>query len=353
MNQPGPVTRLRLERAERILRSSVADGTIGVQCYVRHRNLEWHAAFGDESPGRRPVTTETTLRWLCASKVAIAATLLTLEREGKIDFDARVDHVVPGYGAGGKRGVTIRHLLEHRVRFEHDPPPNLLRLQAATSVRVGVSKLRGTLLDPGAPALYSTLAGFAIFDAVVSEVSGRTLADVFASDVATPLGLSGAFIATDDRGESERRRGASPSWARRIPDPERFELVSTDSAYGSAAEFGRLLEAINVDAVGDRLGLRGSREVARIRELAASAPQQLTFANGFLVSKPHLGRHCGHATIGADARDTSLTLSDPSNDVTICIFFTGVRHLRASAARNLALSSAIYRDLGLRGAARG
>src|SRR5580765_1325468 len=111
---------VKLERACEIVMSHIAgDYHPGAQLAVaRHGKLALYRAFGSATVDpSRPVDEGTLFPLFSNTKVVTAAAVWTLVEEGKLRFSDRVAEHVPGFGAHGKDGVTVAHLLTHQAGF--------------------------------------------------------------------------------------------------------------------------------------------------------------------------------------------------------------------------------------------
>lgn len=84
---------------------ALADGRVVVDCWIGHRD-------GNRSEAWSP---ETLVNVYSVGKPILALLVLQLVDEGRIDLDEPVARYWPAFAAGGKDGVTVRHLLSHRA----------------------------------------------------------------------------------------------------------------------------------------------------------------------------------------------------------------------------------------------
>jgi CubicO group peptidase (beta-lactamase class C family) len=124
-----------------------------------------------------------------ATKGVAAAVLLMLSERGELDLDAPVGHYWPEFKAQGKEHTLVRHVLAHRAGV-----PVLDR--PLTPVEAADPDLAATALAAQAPAwepgtdhgyhaqTYSWLTG-----ELVRRVTGRSIGEWIATEIAGPLGL--------------------------------------------------------------------------------------------------------------------------------------------------------------------
>ena len=69
-------------------------------------------AIGESRPGV-PMTSDTLMIWLSATKPITAVCIAQLWEQGKLSLDDRVTEIIPEFTGDGKNAITIRHLLTH------------------------------------------------------------------------------------------------------------------------------------------------------------------------------------------------------------------------------------------------
>ncbi len=68
-----------------------------------------------------PVNQDTLFVTFSCSKGVTSTLIHILAEQGKLDYDTAVDHYWPGFGANGKAGITIRHVLVHQAGIPQTP----------------------------------------------------------------------------------------------------------------------------------------------------------------------------------------------------------------------------------------
>jgi CubicO group peptidase (beta-lactamase class C family) len=120
------------------------------------------------------------------TKTMTALCALILADRGGLDLDAPVGHYWPGFARAGKEKVLVRHLLAHTaglpdwdgpVEELYDWPSATARLEAQTPQ-----------WEPGSAAGYHSLTQGFLVGEVVRRITGRSLGEFFAEEVAGPLG---------------------------------------------------------------------------------------------------------------------------------------------------------------------
>lgn len=270
--------------------------------------------------------------------LATAGVAASLVAEGRLELDAPVAGVLPGFAQGGKAAVTSRHLLAHsaglpagRPWFEaalQDPvagqafrPPSgrppLAALRDAFArgrALVGEAVLSAPLeAPPGARAVPSD-AGFIALGLALEQVGGASLAALADARVFEPLGLRSTFLldGLDPAASAARAAGRLflPSgWC-----PHRHEVsrgaVHDDTAWamgGAAGHAGAFSTAEEVAAVGqswlDALSVRDAALPVK-EALAFARPDATPGSDRALAwatpgARTSLGRRLGHGPRGA------------------------------------------------------
>src|SRR5690348_6416032 len=120
------------------------------------------------------------------TKTMTALCALILADRGDLDLAAPVGRYWPEFAAAGKEGVLVRHLLSHTaglpdwdgtVEELYDWPSATARLAAQTPQ-----------WEPGSAAGYHSLTQGFLVGEVVRRITGGSVGDFFAREVAGPLG---------------------------------------------------------------------------------------------------------------------------------------------------------------------
>jgi len=267
--------------------SSVAEAGVragaapAVAAAVRHRGSLVHLGFAGAAelvPSRRELGPDDLFDVASLTKVMATSTLAALlVQEGRLELDLPAAAHLPGFEAAGKERVTVRELLAHasglpdwrpycdEVRLDPVSAPAFLP-PASRPGDLGGAFARGRALVegavlrepllavPGARAVYGDPA-FIALGLLLEKVSGARLDRLFASRVASPLGLADTFfldLARRGEGTESRRRFAATERSER-----RGEVicgaVNDDNAYamgGIAGHAGLFSSAGDVAALG-------------------------------------------------------------------------------------------------------
>jgi CubicO group peptidase (beta-lactamase class C family) len=120
------------------------------------------------------------------TKTMTALCALVLADRGDIDLAAPVDRYWPEFAAAGKQEVLVRHLLGHTAGLpDWDGPIEDLYDWPSATARLAA---QAPQWQPGSTAGYHSLTQGFLVGEVVRRVTGRSLGEFFAAEVAGPLG---------------------------------------------------------------------------------------------------------------------------------------------------------------------
>jgi D-alanyl-D-alanine carboxypeptidase len=136
---------------------------------------------------------QTHIRAASITKTFVAATILQLVAEGKIDLDASIETYLPGriHGEGiDANAITVRQLLRHQSGlpeyFDEETPPPAEPVTADQLLDMALR--RPAQFAPGTSMKY-TNTNYIIAGMVIERVTGRPAADEITWRIILPLGL--------------------------------------------------------------------------------------------------------------------------------------------------------------------
>ncbi|MFJ2590135.1 serine hydrolase domain-containing protein [Streptomyces sp. NPDC087538] len=168
----------------------------------------WYGTSGMADVGtRRPVRAGDKVRIGSITKVFVATVLLQLVGEGRVELDAPVARLLPGWLPAGFSGVTVAHLLNHtsglpdhvgipepetaeevfRHRFDHWTP----REWVATATH---GPLKFT---PGTRQEYRGI-NYSLAALIIDNVTGRPYREAVEARILRPLGLEHTVVPGED-----------------------------------------------------------------------------------------------------------------------------------------------------------
>jgi len=143
---------------------------------------------GEASPGV-PYDADTLQLVFSTTKGATAVVASILAQRGLLDVDAPVVEYWPEFGANGKEHIPVRWLLSHQAGLL--APSGTLDEADVLAVAPVVADLAAMapLWEPGTQHGYHAVTYGWLVGEVVRRITGITLGEVFAKEVAGPLGL--------------------------------------------------------------------------------------------------------------------------------------------------------------------
>ncbi|WP_406835298.1 serine hydrolase domain-containing protein [Streptomyces sp. AHU1] len=122
------------------------------------------------------------------TKNMTALCALVLADRGELDLSAPVAAYWPEFAAAGKEDVLVRHVLSHTAGLPDLPGPTTVEeLHDWEGVTAGLAA-RAPEWEPGTAAGYHALTFGFLVGEIVRRVTGRSLGEFFAEEVAGPLG---------------------------------------------------------------------------------------------------------------------------------------------------------------------
>jgi CubicO group peptidase (beta-lactamase class C family) len=198
---------------------------------------------------------ETITNVWSVTKTVTTLCALTLVDRQELDLDAPVAKYWPEFAAAGKQGVLVRHVLSHTAGLPSvDGPVSAADCYDWEAMTRRLAA-QAPAWEPGTAAGYHSLTQGFLIGEVVRRITGRTVGQFLASEVAGPLGADfhiGLPAHLDGRVASS------------IPPPLHDEDFTASAAGGAAREDG---------AVGGIRVRDGNSEAWRRAEIPA--------ANGF------------------------------------------------------------------------
>ncbi|MFD9861819.1 serine hydrolase domain-containing protein [Streptomyces alboflavus] len=147
------------------------------------------ALDGAEAGGAAPWERGTAQVVRSATKGVAAAVLLLLHQRGDLDLDAPVGTYWPEYKAHGKDRTLVRHVLAHRAgvpALDHPLTPDQALDPDVAAAAVAAQR---PFWEPGTDHGYHAHTYSWLTGELVRRVTGRSIRDVIASEIAGPLGL--------------------------------------------------------------------------------------------------------------------------------------------------------------------
>jgi len=136
----------------------------------------------------QPWQRDTIINVYSTTKTMTALCALILADRGVIDLDAPVAKYWPEFAAAGKDRVLVRHLLGHTSGLAGWTEPMTLSDMYDLEKSTALLARQEPWWEPGTASGYHTFTIGHLVSGVVSRVTGKTLGQFFAEEVAAPLG---------------------------------------------------------------------------------------------------------------------------------------------------------------------
>ncbi|OLE21855.1 MAG: serine hydrolase [Catenulispora sp. 13_1_20CM_3_70_7] len=180
------------EQVQRLIDTAVADGAErGVQVAV-YRNGEQvvDAVAGQADPATgRAMTTDTPVYVASTAKGVTATLAHVLVERGFLDYDTPVAKVWPEFGAHGKGGVTLHHVLTHTAGVPAVPADTTAEKLCDWDGMCRTIAESEPLWAPGEQAGYHAATFGYLVGEIVRRTTGKPASQALREYVAAPLGF--------------------------------------------------------------------------------------------------------------------------------------------------------------------
>ena len=345
------------ERTQDLINDLVRSGSEdGLQVAVYRRGeLLVDAVAGDttligaDQEAARPVGSDT-LFWSASTGKAVTSTLLhVLVEQGVLDYDTPIAACWPEFGAHGKGGATLRHLLTHSAGVPAIPADTTIEQLADWQHMTAVIADSRPWWVPGEQVGYHAITFGFIAGEIVRRATGQSLPQVLREQITVPLGIADELYFSVPEAHLGRvaRQVADPAgtavfatlpadWplfqtAPRALFPtadyaNRRDLLTADipySATGSARAFARMYAALLDDVNGVRLV--SPDRLRQLADLSTTGPDLMTggpsnWALGYSVGLPWQAAPQDHpATFGMVGVGGSAAFANRATGISIAV----------------------------------
>jgi CubicO group peptidase (beta-lactamase class C family) len=363
----------RLPKTVAAIEAGISEGLhLGAQLCVRLAGeTVADGAVGENRPGE-PLTPTHQMTWLSATKPVTAACVLQLWERGRLELDDPVALHIPEFGAQGKEGITLRHLLTHTggirrldLGWPEKPRAEIIALLCAMRPE--------PRWVPGEKAGYHAVSSWFILGELVQRLGGRPFADYVRQEIFEPLGMESCWIGMP----VERYRayqdanllGAmfnteGPELKAHGWDTELHFTQAQPGGNGNGPmrELARFYAALlgHGELDGARILSPQTVEAMTARHRAGLFDQTfkhiLDWGLGVIVNSNQYGaetvpygygHHASYRTFGHAGYRSSVGFADPERRLAVALLCNGTPGNEAHERRNRAILDAVYEDLGL------
>jgi CubicO group peptidase (beta-lactamase class C family) len=229
-----------------------------------------------------PWTERTITNVWSSTKTVTSLAALMLADRGELDVDAPVARYWPEFAAAGKEGVLVRHLMSHSSGVSGLEQPAVVEDLYDWPTATSRMAAQAPWWEPGTASGYHALNYGHLVGEVVRRVSGKTLKQFVAEEIAGPLGADFQI------GAAEADWGRIADVVPPPPLPLDFEALGPDSLTVKTLT-GPFTEADAANTPGWRRADMGAvnghcnaRSVARIMSVVARGGQ----AGGVRLLRP-------------------------------------------------------------------
>ena len=180
------------ERVQKAIDEMVATGSErGLQVAVyRQGKLVVDAVAGAADPeSRRPYTSATPVYCYSVVKAAASTLVHMLAERGKFGYDTPVAELWPEFGAHGKQGVTVRHVLNHTAGVPGIPLTTTIEDLCDWDKMCAAIADSELWWEPGTKIGYHAYTFGYIAGEIIRRVTGRPISQVLREEVSGPLGV--------------------------------------------------------------------------------------------------------------------------------------------------------------------
>ena len=181
----------RFEPLRDVIEGNLASGAecgLSVTVDVDGRTVvDVHGGFADEARAR-PWQPDTIVNVWSTTKTVTSLAVLMLADRGLVDLDAPVAAYWPEFAANGKEQVLVRHVMSHSSGVAGWDAPFALTDMFDRERSTALLAAQAPWWEPGTASGYHALDYGHLLGEVVRRVSGKTLTEFVASEIAGPLG---------------------------------------------------------------------------------------------------------------------------------------------------------------------
>jgi D-alanyl-D-alanine carboxypeptidase len=255
-----------------LTRAVVTDDLAGGVAVIRDgATLTRHAAGFPDVDTRAGFAPQTHVRAASITKTFVAATILQLVAEGKVDLDAPVETYLPGRIRGDgidANAITVRQLLRHQSGlpeyFDDETPPPADPVTADQLLDMALT--RPAQFAPGTAMKY-TNTNYIIAGLLIEKVTGRPAVDEITWRIIVPHGLFETYFPAP--GDNGLRRPFAHGYE--LVDGRRTDVTDFNA---SAAGMSGALVSTNEDTSAFITALLDGRVVppAQLEEMMQTVP---------------------------------------------------------------------------------
>jgi len=191
----GDFSAARRHGTELIERAIAREKVQGISvALVDDQRVVWSQGFGyADAEAKKPATADTLYRVGSISKLFTDAVAMQLVESGKLNLDAPVQNVLPGFAPkswdGTHVGITPRMLMTHHSGLQRDVAKSFQSERPPRFSEITDHFDSYLVYQPGQMLSYSNI-GLSVLGSVVEKISGRPFEEQEQRALLDPLGMS-------------------------------------------------------------------------------------------------------------------------------------------------------------------
>src|SRR5712691_4118213 len=161
----------------------------GLQVAVYHRGVQVVdavAGLADASSGRH-YASETPVYCYSVCKAAASTLIHMLAERGALGYETKVAEVWPEFGAHGKQGVTVRHVLNHTAGVPGIPLTTTIEDLCDWDKMCSAIADAELWWEPGTKVGYHAYTFGYIAGEIIRRVTGKAISQVLREELSGPL----------------------------------------------------------------------------------------------------------------------------------------------------------------------
>jgi len=178
----------------------------GLQVAVYHQGVQVVDAFAgiaDPSTGRA-YASETPVYCFSVCKAAASTLVHMLVERGSFGYDTTVAKLWPEFGARGKQGVTVRHVLNHTAGVPGIPLDTTIEDLCDWDKMCAAIAGAELWWEPGTKIGYHAYTFGYIAGEIIRRVTGKPISQVLREEIGGPLGIEREIYFGMQRSEQGR-----------------------------------------------------------------------------------------------------------------------------------------------------
>lgn len=151
---------------------------------------------------------ETNYRLASVTKQFTAMAILTLIKQGKLDYNTKLTEIIPEFPEYGKE-ITIKDLMSHRSGLQpyNKLYPKNSEKQLVDKEVLNILIKQDSLLFPANTKYRYSNSGYAVLAMIIERISGKSFQDFMAKEIFEKLGMTNSTVYSKDMQIKNRAYG--------------------------------------------------------------------------------------------------------------------------------------------------